>query len=157
MIPWRDHSFLADEDDIYFREKLKLQNNPPSPATGSQFYEVHVADERTTERDLLHFDHLQSGDDEDKNHILLFSLSLGLMTTSLGVLWLLKYKLLTVVCLLLLMFGLTNILLQTVELLKNEDTHTEEEDMRDQTERLMFLTLGLLMMLAAVFLYFLQH
>ena len=105
----------------------------------------------------MYFDHLQTGDDEDRNHVLLFSLNLGLFTTALGVLWILKYKMIPVICLLLLLFGCTNLILQTIEFLKNEDTHTEEEDMRDQTERVMFLAVGLLMVLAAVLLHLIHQ
>ena len=160
MIPWRDHSFLTDEDDIYFREKLKLKEErllATGSVSGSQFYEVDIPGSRTTETSILYFDHLQSGDDEDRNHVLLFFLNLGVFTTSLGVLWVLKYKLIPVLCLLLLLFGCTNSVLQTIEFLKNEDTHREDEDMRDQTERVMFLAVGLLMVLAALLLHLIQQ
>ena len=160
MIPWRDHSFITDEDDIYFREKLKLKHErllATAPVSGSQFYEADIARSRTTEASVLYFDHLHTGGEEDKNHVLLFCLNLGVFTTSLGVLWILKYKLIPVICLLLLLFGCTNLILQTIEFLKNEDTHTEEEDMRDQTERVMFLAVGLLMVLAAVLLHLLHQ
>ena len=157
MIPWRDHSFLSDEDDVYFREKLKLMKENRSPATKPQFSELLKPDVSTTEIPFMYFDHLHAGDGEDKNHVLLFYLNLGMMSTTLGVLWILKYKMMTVICLLLLLFGATNIILQTIELLKNEDTHTEEEDMRDEVERMMFLGVGVVMMLTAVLLYFLQH
>ena len=161
MIPWRDHSFLTDEDDIYFREKLKLKQErqlATAPVPGSQFYEAVVPESRTTETSaILYFDHLHTGGEEDRNHVLLFCLNLGVFTTSLGVLWILKYKLIPVICLLLILFGCTNFLLQTIELLKNEDTHTEEEDMRDQTERVIFLAVGLLMILAALLLHLLHQ
>ena len=160
MIPWRDHSFITDEDDIYFREKLKLKHErllATAPVSGSQFYEADIPRSRTTEASVLYFDHLHTGGEEDKNHVLLFCLNLGVFTTSLGVLWILKYKLIPVICLLLLLFGCTNLILQTIEFLKNEDTHTEEEDMRDQTERVMFLAVGLLMVLAAVLLHLLHQ
>ena len=158
MIPWRDHSFITDEDDLYFREKLKLKEErllATGPVPGSQFYEV---DSRTTtETPILYFDHLHTGDDEDRNHVLLFYLNLGVFTTSLGVLWVLKYKLVPVISLLLLLFGCTNLVLQTLEFLKNEDTHREHEDMRDQTERVMFLAVGLLMILASLLLHLLHQ
>ena len=160
MIPWRDHSFITDEDDIYFREKLKLKHErllATAPVSGSQFYEADISRSRTTEASVLYFDHLHTGGEEDKNHVLLFCLNLGVFTTSLGVLWILKYKLIPVICLLLLLFGCTNLILQTIEFLKNEDTHTEEEDMRDQTERVMFLAVGLLMVLAAVLLHLIHQ
>ena len=160
MIPWRDHSFITDEDDLYFREKLKLKEDrllATAPVPGSQFYEDDIPGGKTTETSILYFDHLDTGDDEDRNHVLLFSLNLGLFTTSLGVLWILKYKMIPVICLLLFLFGCTNFLLQTIEILNNEDTHTEHEDMRDQTERVMFLAVGLLMVLAAVLLHLLHQ
>ena len=160
MIPWRDHSFITDEDDIYFREKLSLKQErllSTAPVSGSQFYEVDIPGGKTTETSILYFDHLDTGDDADRNHVLLFSLNLGLFTTSLGVLWILKYKMIPVISVLLLLYGCLNLLLQTIEILKNEDTHTEHQDMRDQTERVIFLAVGLLMVLAALLLHLLHR
>ena len=49
------------------------------------------------------------------------------------------------------------VMLMAFEMVKNEDTHSQEMDMEDKTQRIMFLTLGIMMVLAAAFLYLLCH
>ena len=60
-------------------------------------------------------------------------------------------------CTMLVGFGSLDIVLQTVEIIKNEDTSYEDADMVDETQRLMFLTIGVLMVLGALFLHLLCH
>ena len=45
----------------------------------------------------------------------------------------------------------------TFEMVKNEDTYSEELDEVDQTQRIMFLAVGVMMVLASVLLYLLYH
>ena len=46
MIPWRDYSFLKDEDDLALLDDLSSANE--EPVTGKQFYE-HLFPEAATE------------------------------------------------------------------------------------------------------------
>ena len=63
----------------------------------------------------------------------------------------------TLLCGILVVFGILDLILQSVEYVKNEDTSYAEEDMTDQTQRIMFLALGAIMVLIAVLLYLLDH
>ena len=56
-----------------------------------------------------------------------------------------------------LVLGILDLILQSVEYVKNEDTSYADEDMTDQTQRIMFLALGAIMVLVAVLLYLLHH
>ena len=63
----------------------------------------------------------------------------------------------TLLCGILVVFGILDLILQSVEYVKNEDTSYADEDMTDQTQRIMFLALGAIMVLVAVLLYLLHH
>ena len=63
----------------------------------------------------------------------------------------------TLLCGILVVFGILDLILQSVEYVKNEDTSYAEEDMTDQTQRIMFLALGAIIVLIAVLLYLLKH
>ena len=56
-----------------------------------------------------------------------------------------------------LVLGILDLILQSVEYVKNEVTSYAEEDMTDRTQRIMFLAVGAIMGLIAVLLYFLIH
>ena len=56
-----------------------------------------------------------------------------------------------------LVLGILDLILQSVEYVKNEVTSYAEEDMTDRTQRIMFLAVGAIMVLIAVVLYLLIH
>ena len=62
-----------------------------------------------------------------------------------------------VLCGLLVLFGSLDVIFQTVEIIKNEDTSYEDLDMVDETQRLMFLGSGMMMILGAMLLHLLHH
>ena len=155
MIPWRDHSFLKDEDDIQLLEDLEKAKE--EPVTAKQYYELYPNSfDLNTEPPVVMFDNLDLGD-ADKNHVLLFFLSIGPFTTLLGGVIYKKWLSLIVMCSLLVGFGSLDIVLQTIEIIKNEDTSYPDADMVDETQRLMFLTTGMLMVLGALLLHLLCH
>ena len=156
MIPWRDHSFITDEDDIQLAKDLEKLNE--EPVTGRQFYELYPSNnvDSNTETSIIYFDNLNTGG-ADKNHVLLFLLTCGSFTTCLGLLIYHKLLTFTLFCGLLVVFGFVDLILQTVEYVKNEDTSYAEVDMTDQTQRIMFLAFGVMMVLLALLLYLLYH
>ena len=156
MIPWRDHTFITDEDDIQLAKDLEKLNE--EPVTGRQFYELYPRNniEDNTETSIIYFDNLNTGG-ADKNHVLLFLLTCGSFTTCLGLILYHKLMTVTLLCGILVVFGILDLILQSVEYVKNEDTSYAEEDMTDQTQRIMFLALGAIMVLIAVLLYLLKH
>ena len=87
-----------------------------------------------------------------QNHVQLFFLVMGLFTTTLGLV--LYHKSLSILglCFLLVIFGTLEVMLMIFEMVKNEDTHTEELDMEELTQRIMLLAVGVIMVLAAAFL-----
>ena len=102
----------------------------------------------------------------------LFLLILGVFSTTLGIVLYHKSLTLLLLCALLVLFGtlevnsyndeyklilILEVMLMAFEMVKNEDTHSQEMDMEDKTQRIMFLTLGVMMVLAAAFLYLLCH
>ena len=111
MIPWRDHSFLKDEDDLALLDDLYAANE--EPVTGKQFYE-HLFPEAVTESGtdtMLYFNNLEH-DGSTKNHILLFGLDIGLFLTITGLLMIYKQPSVLLFCISLALFGVLNILLQ---------------------------------------------
>ena len=56
-----------------------------------------------------------------------------------------------------LVLGILDLILQSVEYVKDEVTSYAEEDMTDRTQRIMFLAVGAIMVLIAVVLYLLIH
>ena len=153
MIPWRDHSFLSDEDDIMLVEYLKSKQE--EPVTARQFYELYLTNyDPNTEPSIIYFDNLSNDlTFMDKNHFLLFLILLGCFTTTLGFLLLYKSLTLRLLCGLLVLFGILDITLQSFEMIKNEDTSTEEADRDDQIQRIMFLVAGVLMIALAPLLF----
>ena len=156
MIPWRDHTFITDEDDIQLAKDLEKLNE--EPVTDRQFYELYPRNniEDNTETSIIYFDNLNNSG-ADKNHVLLFLLTCGTFTTCLGLILYHKLMTITLLCGILVAFGILDLILQSVEYVKNEDTSYAEEDMTDQTQRIMFLALGAIMVLVAVLLYLLHH
>ena len=153
MIPWRDHSFLSDEDDIMLVEYLKSREE--EPVTARQFYELYLTNyDPNTEPSIIYFDNLSNDlTFMDKNHVLLFLILLGSFTTTLGFLLFYKSLTLRLLCGLLVLFGFLDISLQSFEMIKNEDTSTEEADKDDQIQRIMFLVAGVLMIALAPLLF----
>ena len=117
MIPWRDYSFLKDEDDIALLDDLRAANE--EPVTGKKFYE-HYFKEAFTESniaaDMEYFNNFEH-DGSTKNHILLFGLDIGLFLTVTGLLMIYKQPNVFLFSLSLAIFGIINIFLQvTLEL-----------------------------------------
>ena len=58
MIPWRDHTFITDEDDIQLAKDLEKLNE--EPVTGRQFYELYPSNniEDNTETSIIYSDNL---------------------------------------------------------------------------------------------------
>ena len=92
-----------------------------------------------------------------QNHVQLFFLVLGLFSTTLGLVLYHKSLSILALCFLLVIFGTLEVMLMTFEIVKNEDTHSEELDMTELTQRIMLLAVGVIMVLAAAFLYLLYH
>ena len=92
-----------------------------------------------------------------QNHVQLFFLVMGLFSTALGLFMYHKSLSLLVLCLLLVIFGTLEVMLMTFEMVKNEDTYSEEQDEMEHTQRIMFLAVGVMMVLSAALLYLLYH
>ena len=58
MIPWRDHTFITDEDDIQLAKDLEKLNE--EPVTDRQFYELYPSNniEDNSETSIIYFDNL---------------------------------------------------------------------------------------------------
>ena len=111
MIPWRDYSFLKDEDDIALLEELNSADE--EPVTGKQFYE-HTFEESVTpdvSQDMIYFDNF-SHDVSTKNHILLFQIILGMFCTTVGLLMIYKPFKITNLSIILAVFGSLNTFFQ---------------------------------------------
>ena len=112
MIPWRDYSFLKDEDDLTLLNELQLAKE--EPVTGRQFYE-HFFPEAVTESGtdtIEYFNNFEHDESTTKNHILLFGLDLGLFLTITGLFMIYKHPSMIIFCVSLAAFGVLNILLQ---------------------------------------------
>lgn len=153
MIPWRDYSFITDEDDILLVETLKEMSE--KPVTGKQFYEPFLSNyDPNTEPSVLYFDNLVNDDTLlDKNHVLLFLIIIGALQTTLGIMLVKNWFSLRMLCTLLMSFGILDVVLQTFEMMKNEDTANEEDDFADSVQRTMFLMSGLIMIVLSLLLY----
>ena len=92
-----------------------------------------------------------------QNHVQLFFLVMGLFFATLGLVSYHRSLSILLLCLLLVLFGTLEAMLMTFEMVKNEDTYSEQLDEVDQTQRIMFLAVGVMMVLASVLLYLLYH
>ena len=92
-----------------------------------------------------------------QNHVQLFFLVIGLFSTTLGLVLYHKSLSILALCFLLVIFGTLEVMLMTFEMVKNEDTYSEELDEVDQTQRIMFLAVGVIMVMASILLYLLYH
>ena len=106
MIPWRDSTFLKDEDDLALLDHLHSANE--EPVTGKQFYEHPIPATEFGTDTMVYFNNLEH-DGSTKNHILLFGLDIGLFLTITGLLILCVL----LFCISLALFGILNILIQT--------------------------------------------
>ena len=82
---------------------------------------------------------------------------MGLFFATLGLVSYHRSLSILLLCLLLVLFGTLEAMLMTFEMVKNEDTYSEQLDEVDQTQRIMFLAVGVMMVLASVLLYLLYH
>ena len=92
-----------------------------------------------------------------QNHVQLFLLVMGLFSATLGLFSYHRSLSILLLCFLLVLFGTLEVMLMTFEMVKNEDTYSEELDEVDQTQRIMFLAVGVIMVMASVLLYLLYH
>ena len=105
FLPWRDHSFLFDEDDIEYWERI---NNPVQLITGAPF--VETGEEIVTE-EMLYFDALIPSDDIP-NHLLLLYLNIGVFLLTTGLTFTFTQFNILTLALIMIIMGLLNILLQ---------------------------------------------
>ena len=82
---------------------------------------------------------------------------MGLFFATLGLVSYHRSLSILLLCLILMLFGTLEAMLMTFEMVKNEDTYSEELDEVDKTQRIMFLAVGVMMVLASVLLYLLYH
>ena len=103
MIPWRDYSFLKDEDDLALLDEIHSAKE--EPVTGA------LAVTESGPRTIDFFNNFEH-DGSTKNHILLFGLDLGLFLTVTGPFMIYKHPSMVIFCVSLAAFGVLNILLQ---------------------------------------------
>ena len=92
-----------------------------------------------------------------QNHVQLFFLVMGLFFATLGLVSYHRSLSILLLCLLLVLFGTLEAMLMTFEMIKNEDTYSEEQDMMEHIQRIMLLAVGIMMVMAAALLYLLYH
>ena len=107
MIPWRDYSFLSDEDDLALLDELDNANE--EPVTAKQFYE-HSG--YNSPRPAVHYFNMFAHDGSVKNHVLLFGLDIGLFLTTTGLFIIYNQPSIYILCVSLAVFGILNISLQ---------------------------------------------
>ena len=105
FLPWRDYSFLFDEDDEALKDQL---NSEVESVTGIQFIETG---QETFSEEMHYFDNLAPSDDIP-NHLLLLYLNTGLFLMITGILMIVKDQSLSVFCGCLVFFGSLNIIAQ---------------------------------------------
>ena len=107
FLPWRDHSFLFDEDDIEYWERI---NNPVKLITGVPFVETG---EEIVTQEMLYFDALIPPDDIP-NHLLLLYLNIGVFLLTTGLIFsFTQFNILTLAIVMIIM-GVLNIVLQVM-------------------------------------------
>ena len=107
FLPWRDHSFLFDEDDIEYWERI---NNPVQLITGVPFVETG---EEIVTQEMLYFDALIPPDDIP-NHLLLLYLNIGVFLLTTGLIFsFTQFNILTLAIIMIIM-GVLNIVLQVM-------------------------------------------
>lgn len=126
FLPWRDHSFLFDEDDVGKVTSCDLClvcnqllsalweeiNNPVEVVTGALFRET--GEEVFTDHILL-FDNIPSAD-ETPNHLLLLYLNLGVFLLIVGIIFFFKQFNIVILCIVMIVMGVINIGLQVTYL-----------------------------------------
>ena len=105
FLPWRDHSFLFDEDDIEYWERI---NNPVQLITGAPFVETG---EEIVTQEMLYFDALIPSDDIP-NHLLLLYLNIGVFLLTTGLVFTFTQFNILTLALIMITMGLLNIVLQ---------------------------------------------
>ena len=128
FLPWRDHSFLFDEDDVgkgknglfwiqrtngnienYSNSALNAEINADTePVTGIQFIETG---HETFREEMHYFDNIAPSDDIP-NHLLFLYLNTGLFLMTTGILMIVKNQSILIFCGCLEFFGSFNIILQ---------------------------------------------
>ena len=110
MIPWRDYSFLSDEDDLALLAELEDANE--EPVTAKQFYEHsgYISPNPT-----IHYFNMFAHDGSVKNHVLLFGLDIGLFLSTTGLLILYNQPSIYILSVSLAVFGILNIFLQVFQ------------------------------------------
>ena len=124
FLPWRDHSFLWDEDDIglsvflvrtriMFSLSLSLDyweriNNPVPAVTGVPFRETG---QEVVTQEILYFDALLPPDDIP-NHLLLLYLNIGVFLLLIGLIFTFCQFNIVLLALIMITMGLLNIIFQ---------------------------------------------
>ena len=140
--------------------------------TGAQFRET--GEEVFTEEPLM-FDYIAPSD-EIPNHLLLLYLNLGTFLLVIGVIFALKQFNVVILCIVMIVMGSLNVIFQVIiipnfswvidvifsalkiiEFEKNEDTTSEDQDAVDQTNRVLAVVIGLLMVLGGPLLLLVCH
>ena len=118
FLPWRDHSFLFDEDDIEYWERI---NNPVKLITGVPFVETG---EEIVTQEMLYFDALIPPDDIP-NHLLLLYLNIGVFLLTTGLIFsFTQFNILTLAIVMIIM-GVLNIVLQVMFFFNNISVNNE--------------------------------
>ena len=129
FLPWRDHSFLWDEDDIgwlinnyiqWFNNFIRYPlppplldywqriNNPVTAITGVPFRETG---QETVTQEILYFDALIPPDDIP-NHLLLLYLNIGVFLLLIGLIFTFCQFNIVILALIMIIMGLLNIIFQ---------------------------------------------
>ena len=122
FLPWRDHSFLWDEDDIGWLiicwgsvlvnsavvDYWQRINNPVPAVTGVPFRETG---EEVVTQEILYFDALIPPDDIP-NHLLLLYLNIGVFLLLIGLIFTFCQFNIVILALIMISMGLLNIIFQ---------------------------------------------
>ena len=116
FLPWRDHSFLFDEDDIEYWERI---NNPVESVTGETFVETGQTGKEIVTQDILYFDGLIPPDDIP-NHLLLLYLNIGVFLLITGLIFSFIQFNIVILSLIMIIMGVLNIIFQVIFVLKKK-------------------------------------
>ena len=111
FLPWRDHSLLFDEDDIFYWERI---NNPVQLITGVPYVETG---QEVVTQEMLYFDALVPPDDIP-NHLLLLYLNIGIFLLTTGLVFTFIQFDIVILALIMIVMGILNIILQVIFLLE---------------------------------------
>ena len=114
FLPWRDHSFLFDEDDIDYWERI---NSPVEFITGVPFRET--GGQEVVTQEMLYFDALIPPDDIP-NHLLLLYLNIGVFFLITGLVFSFINFNVVILSLIMIIMGVLNIIFQVNFIFKTD-------------------------------------